>query len=240
MEAMNPLETLESIDPIGGDGPEPMDPAQHDHAELEPLGRRLAASAAIDPARWERVRAALAARARAQGLVDVAVARHDSPLGPLVLAATGAGLVRVGLPAEDEDAVLAELARRISPRVLRVERAPLERARRQLDAYFARRRRRFALPIDWRLATGFRRAVLGAAARIPYGATASYRELACAAGRPAAQRATGTALATNPLPIVIPCHRVVPAGGGLGGYRGGAQAKAALLALEGVALEGTS
>ncbi|HEY8495241.1 MAG TPA: methylated-DNA--[protein]-cysteine S-methyltransferase [Myxococcota bacterium] len=237
---MNPLETQESIDPIGGDAREPMAPADHDRAELEPLGRRLAASATIDPARWERVRAALAARARAQGLVDVAVVRHDSPLGPLVLAATEAGLVRVGLPAEDEDAVLAELARRISPRVLRVERAPLERARRQLDAYFARRRRRFALPIDWRLATGFRRAVLGAAARIPYGATASYRELACAAGRPAAQRATGTALATNPLPIVIPCHRVVPAGGGLGGYRGGAQAKAALLALEGVALEGTS
>ena len=182
MEPMNPFGTLEPIDPIGGDGPGPIDPCER--ADLEPLVRRLAASGEIDPARWERVRAALAARARARGLVDVAVARHDSPLGPLVLAATEAGLVRIGLPAEDEEAVLAELARRISPRVLRAAGPPLDRARRQLDEYFARRRRRFALPLDWRLATGFRRAVLDAAARIPFGTTASYRELACAAGRP--------------------------------------------------------
>jgi methylated-DNA-[protein]-cysteine S-methyltransferase len=202
---------------------------------LEALGRRLEEEAGPDPDTWERLRRALAARASAEGSVDVAFERHDSPLGTLVLGATAAGLVRVGLPAEDEAAVLEELAARVSPRVLRASSAPLARARRELDEYFAGRRRRFELPLDWRLATGFRREVLRATARVPYGATSTYREIAERTGRPRAFRAAGSALATNPLPILVPCHRVLPASGGIGAYRGGAGAKALLLGLEGAA-----
>lgn len=186
-----------------------------------------------DAGTWQRLRAAFADRAADEGLVDVSVERHDSPLGTLVLGATPAGLVRVGLPAEDEEQVLAELAARVSPRVLAAPRASLHRARLQLDEYFGGRRRDFDLPLDWCLTAGFRREVLRATAAIPYGSTASYREIAARAGSPAAFRATGTALATNPIPIVVPCHRVLPSGGGIGQYRGGSEAKAQLLGLEG-------
>jgi methylated-DNA-[protein]-cysteine S-methyltransferase len=141
--------------------------------------------------------------------------------------------VRVGLPAESEDAVLEELAARISPRVLRSSRESLARARQELDEYFSRRRRRFDVPLDWRLSRGFRRAVLRATARIPYGRTATYGEVAARAGSRSAFRAAGSALAGNPLPILVPCHRVLPASGGVGDYRGGREAKARLLALEG-------
>jgi methylated-DNA-[protein]-cysteine S-methyltransferase len=182
---------------------------------------------------WERIRAALAERAEAEGLVDVAFESHDSPFGAVVLAATPQGVVRVGLPAEGEDAVLDELARRVSVRVLRAPRATLASARRQLDEYFAGDRHAFELPLDWRLTTGFRREVLHATAQIPYGDTASYRDVATRAGSPAAVRAAGTALATNPLPIVVPCHRVLRSGGALGSYLGGAEMKARLLELEG-------
>jgi methylated-DNA-[protein]-cysteine S-methyltransferase len=185
-----------------------------------------------DHEKWSRLRRELARRAGAAGLIDVAVERHDTPLGPLLLGATAAGLVRVGLPSDGEDAVLEELAARISPRVLRAPRESLTRARHQLDAYFARRLSRFDVPLDWRLTTGFRRGVLRASARIPYGATSTYRDVARAAGSPAAFRAAGSALASNPLPILVPCHRVLPAGGGLGGYRGGPEVKALLLELE--------
>jgi methylated-DNA-[protein]-cysteine S-methyltransferase len=205
---------------------------EHD-AELRALERRLKTTAGPPAAQWARLRRALAQRASEEGLVDVAFERHASPLGSLLLGATSEGLVRVGLPSEGEEAVLDELARRISPRVLGAARLPLTEARRELDEYFAGRRRSFDVPLDWRLATGFRRAVLRAAARIPYGRTASYGALSAEAGSPAAFRAAGTALAHNPLPILVPCHRVLPAGGGLGGYRGGAAAKAQLLALEG-------
>jgi methylated-DNA-[protein]-cysteine S-methyltransferase len=198
----------------------------------ETLESRLKQGFEPDAAAWDRMRRALAERAAAEGLVDVAFERHESPLGALVLGATPEGLVRVGLPAEGEDAVLDELARRVSPRVLRAAREPVTRARRQLDEYFAGRRRSFEVPLDWRLARGFRREVLRAAARIPYGRTASYREIAGEAGSPRAFRAAGTALARNPLPILVPCHRVLPSGGGLGDYRGGAEAKAQLLRLE--------
>jgi methylated-DNA-[protein]-cysteine S-methyltransferase len=206
------------------------------------LERRLRELPAPDAAAWSRLRRELAERARAAGLIDVAFERHDSPLGTLVLGATAKGLVRVGLPAEGEDAVLEELAGRISPRVLRAARAPVTRARRQLDEYFAGRRRRFEVPLDWQLTAGFRREVLRATARIPYGRTLSYREVAARAGSPRAFRAAGSALAANPLPILVPCHRVLPAGGGLGGYRGGPEAKARLLALEAnpVELQGSS
>ncbi|MBY0279020.1 methylated-DNA--[protein]-cysteine S-methyltransferase [Candidatus Binatia bacterium] len=167
------------------------------------------------------------------GLADVAIARHDSPLGTLLLGASAAGLIRVGLPSEGEDAVLDELATRVSPRVLQAPRASLDEARRQLDDYFAHRRRAFELVLDWRLTVGFRRAVLHATAAIPFGRTATYREIAARAGSAAAVRATGSALASNPLPIVVPCHRVLPATGGIGQYRGGSAAKAQLLTLEG-------
>jgi methylated-DNA-[protein]-cysteine S-methyltransferase len=182
---------------------------------------------------WERLRAELARRAAAEQLVDVAFERHATPLGTLVVGATRDGLVRVGLPAEEPDVVLQELADRISPRVLRAARDPLGQAHRELDAYFAGHLHRFSVPLDWRLTHGFREAVLRATARIPYGETASYRDVATAAGSPNAVRAAGTALAVNPLPIVVPCHRVVRSDGLLGLYRGGADAKATLLHLEG-------
>jgi methylated-DNA-[protein]-cysteine S-methyltransferase len=201
--------------------------------DLDSLEKRLRDGEAPDAAAWARMRRKLSERAAAAGLVDVAFERHDSPLGSILLGATAKGLVRVGLPAEGEDAVLEELAERISPRVLRASRDSLARARRELDEYFSRRRRRFGVPLDWRLTRGFRREVLRATARIPYGQTATYREVAARAGSPAAFRAAGSALAANPLPILVPCHRVTPSGGGLGGYRGGAEAKARLLALEG-------
>jgi methylated-DNA-[protein]-cysteine S-methyltransferase len=192
----------------------------------------LRAAAGRETDAWERIRADLGRRAAADGLVDVSFERHDSPLGSIVVGATAAGLVRVGLPAEDEDAVLEELARRVSARVLRAPRTTITETRRQLDEYFARRRTTFEIPLDWQLTRGFRREVLQATAGIPYGQTVSYREVATRAGSSKAVRAAGTALATNPLPIVVPCHRVLRTGGGLGGYRGGPQAKAQLLHLE--------
>ena len=185
-----------------------------------------------DMATWERIRGEFSRRADAEGLVAVAFERHDSPLGTILVGATDAGLVRVGLPAEGEDAVLDELARRVSPRLLCAPRETVTLARHQLDEYFGGTRRGFELTLDWRLAEGFRRGVLRATATIPYGQTASYRQVATQAGSPAAVRAAGTALARNPLPIVVPCHRVLRTDGGLGGYRGGPEAKAWLLELE--------
>jgi len=207
--------------------------AMNDDTNPGPLEEALRSATSLDPAAWARLRRELAVRATAQDLVDVAFERHDSPLGPLLLGATTEGLVRVGLPSEDEDAVLDDLARRVSARVLRAPRDAVTRARRQLDEYFDGRRRAFDLTLDWRLTAGFRREVLRATTQIPYGQTLSYRQLATQAGSPAAVRAAGTALATNPLPIVVPCHRVLRTGGALGSYRGGPEAKAQLLGLEG-------
>jgi methylated-DNA-[protein]-cysteine S-methyltransferase len=184
-------------------------------------------------AEWQRLRAAFAARAEAEDLVDVAFERHYTPLGRVLVGATSAGLVRVALPSEDEDEVLQQLADRVSRRVLRASRPSLTRTREQLDEYFDGSRRNFDVALDWQLARGFRRDVLRATAEIPYGETSSYRDVATRAGSPGAVRAAGTALATNPLPIVVPCHRVLRSGGALGSYRGGAAAKAALLELEG-------
>ncbi|HEX2484663.1 MAG TPA: methylated-DNA--[protein]-cysteine S-methyltransferase [Myxococcota bacterium] len=203
-----------------------------DRSALDALERRLSEESGPDAAAFARARRALAERAAAAGLVDVAFERHETPLGALVLGATAEGLVRVGLPNEPEEAVLEELAARVSPRVLRAPRPSLARVRRELDEYFGGRRRRFEVPLDWRLTEGFRREVLFATARIPFGRTASYAEVAASAGRPRAFRAAGSALAANPLPIVVPCHRVLPGDGGVGRYRGGAEAKARLLALE--------
>lgn len=193
---------------------------------------RMITKTGPDPATWKRVRGDLIRRADAEGLIDVALERHDSPLGTILVGATEAGIVRIGLPAEGEEEVFEELARRVSARVLVAPREAATRARRQLDEYFAGTRRAFDVPLDWRLTAGFRREVLRATARIPYGEIASYRQVATEAGNPAAVRAAGTALALNPLPIVVPCHRVLRTDGSLGGYRGGSDAKARLLALE--------
>lgn len=175
--------------------------------------------------------ARLEAAAEDAGLLDVAYRVVDSPVGRLLLAATGRGLVRVAYDGEDHDAVLERLAAAISPRVLRAPRR-LDVAARQLDEYFEARRRAIDVPLDWRLSTGFRREVLGRLPRIPYGRTSSYADLAQAAGHPGAARAAGSACAANPLPIVVPCHRVVRGDGAVGGYLGGVAAKRWLLALE--------
>ena len=197
------------------------------------LEAALAARADPPGPEWRRMRDALAARADAEGLVDVAYELHDSPLGRLIVGATSEGLVRVALPSEDEDEVLQQLSDRISRRVLRASRLSLTRTRHELDEYFDGTRRDFDVPLDWRLVHGFRRQVLRATAEIPYGQTSSYRDVATRAGSAGAVRAAGTALALNPLPIVVPCHRVLRTGGALGSYRGGTAAKAALLELEG-------
>ncbi|MGZ4152371.1 MAG: methylated-DNA--[protein]-cysteine S-methyltransferase [Actinomycetota bacterium] len=172
-------------------------------------------------------------RARRARLEDVAYAEVDTPTGRLLLATTSEGLVRVGFPEEPLDDVLQELADAISPRVL-VDPKALERVRRQLDEYFEGRRRTFATPLDWRLApAGFGRKVLEQTARIPYGAVSTYGEVARRAGSARAARAAGNALHDNPIPIVVPCHRVVPATGGIGKYGGSEWRKEYLLRLEG-------
>jgi methylated-DNA-[protein]-cysteine S-methyltransferase len=172
------------------------------------------------------------AAADAEGLVDVAVARTDTPIGTLTLAATPAGLVRVGFQRE-LDTIAQELAVTISPRVVELP-SRLDDVRRQLDEYFDGRRHRFDLPVDLRLAGGFRRTVLELLfEEVGFGETRSYAQLAARAGSPRASRAVGTAMATNPVPIVVPCHRVLRTGGALGGYGGGLDVKRWLLALEG-------
>jgi methylated-DNA-[protein]-cysteine S-methyltransferase len=184
-----------------------------------------------DPGDLRLLHEGLAAAAWADGILDVAYRTFDSPVGQLLLAATEAGLVRVAYPNEDHDAVLRTLADRISPRVLRAP-VRLDTAARELDEYFGGRRRSFDLPLDWRLSTGFRRAVLGQLPGIGYGQTASYAAVATLAGNPKAVRAAATACATNPLPIVVPCHRVVYSDGRIGNYLGGPGAKRTLLSLE--------
>ena len=173
----------------------------------------------------------LTGAAERAGLLDVAYATFDGPLGHLVLAATEAGLVRLAYADDGDDAVLAELAARVSPRILAAPRR-LDAARRQLDEYLTGRRRAFALTLDRRLLSGFAQRVLAATDAIPYGDTATYKAVATAAGSPRGFRAAGNALGSNPLPVILPCHRVVHAGGGMGGYTGGLARKRTLLAIE--------
>jgi len=171
-------------------------------------------------------------RAQAEGLVDVAFAETESPVGRLLVAVTDRGLVRVSFQRERREDVLEELAERLSPRVLEAPRR-LDEVRRELDQYFLGERTEFDLPLDWSLtSTRFRRKVLERTAQVPYGATISYRDAAEAAGNERAVRAAGTALGANPIPIVVPCHRVLRTGGALGGYGGGLDAKRFLLNLE--------
>ena len=174
---------------------------------------------------------ALAERAAAEGLLDVAYATVDSPLGPLVIASTPRGLVRVAY--SEHEQVLEDMAARLSPRMLEAP-GRLDAERRELAEYFEGRRTEFGLPIDWSLTRGFTTKVLQATARVGFGHTTSYASVAAEAGSPRAVRAAGNSLGSNPMPIVVPCHRVLRTGGALGGYTGGTEKKEFLLRLEGV------
>jgi methylated-DNA-[protein]-cysteine S-methyltransferase len=187
----------------------------------------------IDPGHAGRLAARVSAHAATEGLADIAYATIDTPIGRLVAATTPRGLLRLAY--EDfnggVDVILDGLATRISPRIVEAP-ARLERAERELDEYFSGRRRDFELPLDWSLTTGFTRRVLQACARIPFGATSTYKAMAISAGSPTAFRAAGGALGSNPIPIIVPCHRVLASGGGMGGYTGGLDRKHRLLTLE--------
>jgi methylated-DNA-[protein]-cysteine S-methyltransferase len=180
----------------------------------------------------ERAARRFATHAADSGLLDIAYCEVESPVGTLLMAATRRGLVRLAFDTESAEQVLADLARHISPRILEAP-ARLDGARRELTQYFDGRRHAFELEVDWSLIHGFGRAVLRNTARIPYGEVSTYGDIARRAGSPRASRATGNALGSNPIAIVIPCHRVVRTGGGLGGYGGGLDRKEVLLKLEG-------
>jgi methylated-DNA-[protein]-cysteine S-methyltransferase len=197
------------------------------------LKRSAAALPAGGP---EELAGALADRADREGVLDVAYAAVDSPLGRLTVAATPRGVVRIAYPTSSQESVLLDLAGKVSPRVLEAPER-LDAVRRELDEYFEGRRREFELPLDWSLTRGFFRRVLRATARIGYGQVGTYAEMATRAGSPRAVRAAGNALASNPIPVVVPCHRVLRTGGGLGGYGGGLERKEFLLRMEG-ALKG--
>jgi methylated-DNA-[protein]-cysteine S-methyltransferase len=199
--------------------------------------RRGAGGTASDEAAAAAAR--LADRAAAAELLDIAYATIDSPFGPLLAASTPRGLVRLAFPEEHEEAVIERLASRISPRVLRAP-GRLDPVARQLDEYFAGRRRAFDTDLDWSLISDFGRRVLAATSAIPYGSVLSYQEVAGEAGSPRGSRAAGNALGSNPIPIVIPCHRVLRTGGALGGYGGGLPRKRWLLELEGALQPGLS
>jgi methylated-DNA-[protein]-cysteine S-methyltransferase len=197
--------------------------------ESDPLVWALTEAAGLHP---ESPLPDVSAAAAAAGLLDVAYAKLDSPLGTLLLAATPRGLVRIAYADfTGEDAVLEGLADKVSPRVLLAPRK-LDEPRRELEEYLTGTRRDFDLALDWQLARGFGRRVLEATARIPYGSVSSYKQVAGEAGNPRASRAAGNALGANPLPIVVPCHRILHSGGGLGGYTGGLERKRLLLAVE--------
>jgi len=201
------------------------------HPTDEQLLADLLASSTADEAAAGRLHDLLATRAQHEGLLDVAYRTVDSPVGPLLLAATAAGLVRVAFDREGHDDVLARLATDVSPRILRAPQR-LDDVAHQLDEYFTGRRHRFDVAVDLQLVHGFRRTVISCLTAIAYGTTASYAAIAAAAGSPAAVRAVGSACANNPVPLVVPCHRVVRSDGTIGQYLGGVEAKASLLALE--------
>ena len=199
------------------------------NAELPDLEAALRRAADVDVDRAAEAAAISAiAAADRQGLIDVAVSTVESPVGDLLVAVSGQGLVRLAF---DPVHVLDDLAARISPRVVEAP-ARLDPVRRELDEYFEGRRREFDIAVDLSLASGFRREVLEATARIPAGHVTTYGALAAQVGKPRAARAVGNAVGSNPVAIVVPCHRVVPAGGGVGNYGGGPERKAFLLDLE--------
>jgi methylated-DNA-[protein]-cysteine S-methyltransferase len=203
----------------------------HDDGDDEEMARTL--RAALQGGHDAFAPPPIADAAAAAGLLDVAYARLDSPVGTLVLASTPQGLARVAYVDEgQEDAIIEEIAARLSPRMLSAPRR-LDEPRRELDEYFAGRRRAFDLTLDLRLLSDFTRRILSATAEIPYGEVSTYKAVAAAAGSPRGSRAAGNALGSNPLPIVLPCHRVLHSGGGLGGYTGGLARKRVLLGIEG-------
>lgn len=193
-----------------------------------------ALSAPVDETTLARLHRMLEHEAERAELLDVAYTTIDTPVGSLLLAATAKGLVRVAYAREDHDQVLETLARKISPRILRAP-ARLDEVRRELDEYFAHRRRSFDVSLDLSLSHGFRQVVQQRLPDIGYGQTRSYAQVAQLVGNPKAVRAVGTACATNPLPVIVPCHRVLRTDGSLGGYVGGADAKHTLLELEAAA-----
>jgi methylated-DNA-[protein]-cysteine S-methyltransferase len=190
--------------------------------------------APAEPEALARLHRRLEQAAEQEGLLDVAYRTVDSPVGPLLLAATPRGIVRLAYDVEDHDRVLEILAGRLSPRVLRAP-SRLDAAARELEEYFAGRRRVFDLPLDQSLSSGFRLLVQQHLPSIGYGQTRSYRQVAELVGRPTAVRAVGTACATNPLPLIVPCHRVLPSDGTPGRYVGGSEVKKMLLSLEAAA-----
>jgi len=224
MNAMDPTNPMNEVrDRSDHQGP--------GEADVHDLSERLRQPDTADVAAL--VDAALR-RADAEGLVDVGWVVEDTPIGPLTLAATSAGVVRIGFG--HEELMLDELASEVSPRVVHLP-GRLDEVRRELEEYFAGRRRSFDVPVDRRLSRGYRRTVLEALSReVPYGQTVSYKELAERTGNPKASRAVGSAMATNPIPIVVPCHRVLRSGGALGGYGGGLDTKVWLLRHEGALL----
>jgi methylated-DNA-[protein]-cysteine S-methyltransferase len=200
--------------------------------QLERMLREAPAAADLD-----RAVEGVLARAERDGLIDLAYASVDSPFGELLLAQTDRGVVKLALPSHrgqgrSADDVLEELAASVSPRILESP-GRLDRARRELDAYFEGKLHRFTVPVDWRLSHGFTSRVLHQVARIPYGKTLSYGDVARRAGNPRASRAAGSACGHNPVPLIVPCHRVVQASGAPGNYGGGPEMKQALLSLEG-------
>lgn len=220
------------------------DPAAHDPAAPDPAADDPAISEAgvasllrSAPADTTRLRDRLARDAEREGLVDVAYRSVDTPIGGLLLAASPAGLVYVAFEVEDSGVVLEMLADRVGPRILGAPSGSpvLDAAAAQIDQYLDGRRREFDLPLDTRLARGFRGEVQQHLARVGYGRTTTYREIAVELDRPGAVRAVGSACATNPLPLVWPCHRILRSDGGLGGYRGGLAAKQRLLEMESAA-----
>ena len=185
----------------------------------------------VEPIDLDRLGSRLAQTAADRDLIDVAYRTLDTPIGPLLLAATHTGLVRVAFEREDFDTVLAQLAAKVSPRIVAAP-GPLDAVATQLEEYFAGTRHAFDLPLDHALSSGFRQEVQRFLPHIGYGRTLTYKEVAAQVGNPTAVRAVGTACATNPLPVVVPCHRVLRSDGGLGGYLGGLEAKTTLLDLE--------
>jgi methylated-DNA-[protein]-cysteine S-methyltransferase len=213
-----------------------MSPTSNQNHTIETALRRGTPSTGADGSAAAEAARRVAEHAAAEGLADVTYAPVESPFGELLLAATSRGLVRVAFPEEDVDSVLERIAGRLSPRIVEAP-SRFERARRELEEYFGGRRRRFDLALDWSLIGSFATKVLRVTSEIPYGNVLSYGEVAADAGSPRGSRAAGNALGANPIPIVIPCHRVLRSGGVLGGYGGGPERKRWLLELEG-ALQG--
>ena len=198
------------------------------------LERRLA-TPGVGELDHNRLMAGLRERARAEGLLDVAYAPMDSPLGELLVFVTQRGVLKISYEDEPAAAAFEEVVERVSPRVLNAP-EQTDEVRRELESYFGGSQHRFDVPVDWSLVRGFAGGVLRATAKIPYGSVTTYGEVAAAAGSPRAARAAGNALHVNPIPIVVPCHRVLPANHRLGGYAGGPERKRFLLALEGASV----